>query len=277
MLERFRTWLYAPGDRPDRCRKAMATHADQVIWDLEDAVSEDRKTFARDTVTALLKEPFARKPWVRVNGWDTEWGLKDFERLHGVLGNHLRVVVPKATLKVAQALQEYGFSGEWLFIIETAQGLADVMDMKTPWPVNGQARFAFGALDYRNDMGALETADEVEITLPRSLLVLASRVWGWLAPIDAVFPGIADGDAVEASSRRARVLGMAGKMIIHPQQIAPVHRAYAPRPEDVDWAEEVMKAAQSAGAVKVRGAMVDRPVIERARQILKETNEGGEA
>ncbi len=271
MPDTSRTWLYAPGDRPDRLQKAMESRAHEVIWDLEDAVSSDQKLRARDTVTRLLKEPLSRTPWVRVNGLDTAWGYDDLGALHDAVGPNLRIVLPKATRAAVQELCERGFAREWLFIIETAQGLADVMDVKNPWP--GIGRLAFGALDYRNDIGALETADEGELGFPRSVLVLASRVWGWPGPIDAVFPGITDGDALEASARRARALGMAGKMIIHPQQIAPVHRAYAPAPDEVAWAREVMTASQNAGAVKVRGAMVDRPVIERARQILKEVNE----
>lgn len=276
MAERFRTWLYAPGDRPDRCQKAMASLADQVIWDLEDAVSPEHKVRARDAVIKLLRDRHPRRAWVRVNALNTEWGRDDLEELARIMGPDLRVVLPKATYEAGEEIYRRGYGGEWLFIIETAQGLADVMEVKQPWPCDrGRVRFAFGALDYRNDIGALETEDEWELAFPRSLLAVDSRAWGWHGPIDAVFPGISNDEAVRAAARRARALGMAGKMIIHPQQISPVHQAYRPTTEEVGWAHDVVNASQQAGAVKVRGSMVDRPVLERARQILDESEEGG--
>ena len=62
---------------------------------------------------------------------------------------------------------------------------------------------------------------------------------------------------------------MAGKMIIHPQQIAPVHAAYAPTEGEIAWARAVIDATQTTGVAQVRGMMVDRPVIQRAREILE--------
>ena len=271
MTEAARTWLYAPGDRPDRCLKALSTEADQVIWDLEDAVKADAKLAARSTLADLLVGDLLRVPWIRINDLGTIWGIDDLKRLAEKFGDRpARFVVPKATRAVTQEIAHLGLSAQWLFIVETAQGMADLLDMSRPWPTSGAARLAFGALDYRNDVGSRETPGEDELSWPRSVLVLASKVWGWAPPIDAVFPHMEDDAGLQTSTARARALGMAGKMIIHPRQIRSVHRAYIPTEEEVSWARDVVAGAEHQGAFQIRGMMVDRPVVERARQILAE-------
>lgn len=268
MAESYRTWLFAPGDHPERCLKALATKADQVIWDLEDAVAVDAKLSARKVLADLLATDLSRVPWIRVNGLNTAWGRDDLTTLKKAFGHHMpRFVLPKATRTSVQEIREH--TAQWLLIVETAQGIADLLDVAHAWPVSGVARLSFGALDYRNEMDARETADEAELLFPRSLMVLASKVWKWPAPIDAVFPDIEDQAAVRRSAERARNLGMPGKMVIHPRQIAAVHEAYAPSLEEEAWARTVLDAAESTtGVVKIRGRMVDRPVIEWARKIL---------
>lgn len=271
---KVRTWLYAPGDHPHRCLKALASDADQVIWDLEDAVNPDAKALARTEISALLKGPLRRVPWVRINGIDTPWGRDDLEGLEKSFGPHQPCwVVPKATGRTVEQLSSWTSRGRWLLIIETAEGLSDVIHARNPWHLPGEARLAFGAIDYRNDIGAQETDDESEIAVPRSLLALISRSWNWPAPIDAVTPAIDNLDRVHSSARRGCALGMDGKMIIHPCQIGPVHQAYRPTPSDIEWAQEVIALSKQGGAVKVHGAMVDQPVVDRARRILRDAEE----
>ena len=270
MRERYRTWLYAPLDRPDRCLKALASDADQVIWDLEDAVEESRKESARETLIDLLSTPLARVPWVRINALDTPWGVTDLKTVAPAFGSgKARWVVPKASGATVEIMNTVDVDGQWLLIVETAEGLMDLLDRSGQgWQIHGPARLAFGSLDYRNDIGAQETPDESELLMPRSVLALVSLRWCWDPPIDAVFPGIQDVAGMKASASRGRSLGFGGKMVIHPNQIGPVHTVYEPTSEEVAWAEEVVAASEARGAVQVQGAMVDRPVIERARRIL---------
>lgn len=269
MTERYRTWLHAPGDRPYRCLKALVSGADQAIWDLEDAVYVAAKVTARKLVAELLCGNLPRVPWVRINGLDTAWGEDDFKSLVGIFANRVpRFVIPKATVAIAQKVADFGVDGERLYIVETASGVADLMNAVRPWPSLGSARLAFGALDYRNDIRALETPDESELLFARSLLVVTSRQWGWPAPIDSAFPNISQGVGLKGSTQRGRALGMGGKMIIHPDQIRSVHEVYAPTAEELSRAERVLAATSSKGVVQVDGIMVDRPIIEQARQVL---------
>ncbi len=269
MMEPSRTWLFAPGDHPERCLKAVNSQADQVIWDLEDGVDASKKKEARKSLADLLAKPLPRIPWIRINCPATPWARDDMEILARAHAHKMpKWVISKSTRKSVREVLQWGFPGQWLFIVETAQGVADLLDMNRPWDAGGSARLALGALDYRNDIGAFPTEEEAELAVPRTLLVLASRLWDWPPPIDAVYPFIDDVEGMEYRARRARQGGMGGVMIIHPRQIPAVHQAYEPSSDEIAWAQQVMAAAANSGAIRVEGMMVDRPVVERARRIL---------
>jgi citrate lyase subunit beta/citryl-CoA lyase len=276
MAERVRSWLFSPADRPDRCLKALASEADQVIWDLEDAVAPEVKEDARRAVRDLLARTAdsPRVPWVRVNGLFTPWGAEDLLSLQDAVSDaRARWLVPKADARTVARLEawraEGRIRGQWLLLVETARGLDDLARAERPWLAGEAVRLAFGALDYQADLGAAAPGpDETELIVPRHLLTRRSRVFGWPAPVDAVYPAYRDPEGLRAAAERARRFGFAGKMVIHPDQIGPVHAAFSPTPAEREWAERVLAASRAGGAAAVDGAMVDRPVVERARQIL---------
>lgn len=271
-MEHTVSWLFVPGDRADRCRKALASPADQVILDLEDAVAPAVKERARQQLLVLLAEGAAdgRRPWVRINAVQAELGRADLEAFWEAFPQgHRRFLVPKADRAAFAALEPRAAGAEWVFLVETGRALWEIQREGVPEAWRGQAcRFSFGALDYQLDMGGMTGPEETELLHPRTQLALASRVGDWLPPIDAVYPSIGDLEGLEASVLRARRLGFVGKLLIHPQQIEVVHRAFAPSDEERAWAERVLAASGEAGAVQVDGMMVDRPVVDRARQIL---------
>jgi citrate lyase subunit beta/citryl-CoA lyase len=123
-------------------------------------------------------------------------------------------------------------------------------------------------MDFALDIDSAET-DEA-LLFGRSALVVASRIGGKPAPIDGVTAAIDDPDQVRAAARRSRELGFGAKMCIHPAQIAPTAEAFRPTPAEIVWATELMAAAEATGtsAIAFGGAMVDRPVLDRARRIL---------
>lgn len=100
--------------------------------------------------------------------------------------------------------------------------------------------------------------------------MIASRVAGLPGPIDGVQPAIDNDELTRGSSLRAADLGFAGRLCLHPRQVAIVHAAFAPSDEDKQWAERVVKVAQSAfgGVVRLDGEMIDKPRIDLARHIL---------
>lgn len=262
-LASARSYLFVPGNRPERFAKARAAGADAVILDLEDAVQPDEKPAARAAVLAAADS--AQPVWVRINGSDTPWFADDIAALAGHAG-FAGIVLPKAETReqietvLARAHDGFGV----LPIVETARGFAnlDVLCASPQVP-----RVVFGTLDFQVDLGI--DGDGEELHFFRSQIVLASRLAGIGAPVDGVSTTITDSAAIEADARRGRRFGFGGKLCIHPQQIDAVHRAYAWSEAEQAWADKVLQAvaASNGAAVAVDGKMVDLPVILKAQRI----------
>lgn len=261
-----RSYLFVPGNRPERFDKALAAGADAVIVDLEDAVPAAEKDAARAAVASWLSP--ARPVLVRVNAMDTAHFRADLGlcRHAGVAG----IVLPKA-----EQLDDPGLlavldatTKPLLPLIETARGLWDAPAIaRTP----RVQRLLFGSIDFQVDLG-IRGDDGDQLLFFRSQLVWVSRVAGLGPPVDGVTTAIDDAALVRADTARAHRLGFGGKLCIHPRQLAPVHAGFGPDAEETAWANRVLTAAAAAGgaAVAVDGRMVDRPVIRRAEEIVAE-------
>lgn len=250
--------LFVPGDRPQRFAKAAAAGADGIIVDLEDAVAPSAKEPAR----ARLEENLAGitvPVYVRVNAAGTAWHEDDVSAcanlpLAGVL-------LPKA--ETARACERVAANAgkPVVALVETAWGLHSAGEI-----AGACARLAFGSVDFAADVGMSHTREA--LLHARATLVLAARLAGQPAPIDGVTMAIADEAAVEEDSRYAADLGMGGKLLIHPAQVGPARRGFAPSNREVEWAGRVIAAAETGAVAVVDGQMVDGPVVTRARLIL---------
>jgi citrate lyase subunit beta/citryl-CoA lyase len=258
-----RSYLFVPGNRPERFAKALAAGAHAVIVDLEDAVAPAQKDAARAAVAQWL--PAAQPVIVRINAAGTAWFDDDVKMCArpGVAG----VMVPKAeSAETVDAVRAHaGGSVAMLPLVETARGLWNALAIGR---ARGVLRLVFGSIDYQADTGI---TDE-ELLHARSQLVLASRVAEIAPPVDGVTTAIDDADAIRRDALRARALGFGAKLCIHPKQVEIVNAAFRPTEQELDWARRVVAAdAQANGAaVAVDGKMVDRPVLLKARAILDE-------
>lgn len=254
-----RTLLFVPGDRPERFDKACASGADAVIVDLEDAVAPAAKARARDAIAHWLTPE--RHVWLRVNAVGTSWFDDDLAlaRHRGIAG----VVLPKAE-RVDDLHRLDGLAV--IALIESARGIVNAEAIAA---AAGVQRLAFGSIDFQADLGIPGEGDA--LLAFRSRLVLASRLANLPPPIDGVTVAIDDAARLSADTQRARELGFGGKLCIHPKQVPIVQNGFAPTAAEVAWAERVLAAAEAAGgaAVAVDGAMVDRPVLLRARAIVE--------
>ncbi|WP_319530159.1 CoA ester lyase [uncultured Cohaesibacter sp.] len=257
-IETIRAPLFVPANRPERFAKASASSADAVILDLEDAVAPEAKEEAR----LALSSDFTDKPIiVRINGTDTPDHAADLEAVAAL--NLSAIMLPKAESPDSITAIQTMLGGEIpvMALIETAVGLARAREIAaTP----ATARLVFGSIDYCADLGC--DHDRTALLAARSELVFASRLAGLSAPIDGVTAQLSDPELTFEDARHAKMLGMAGKLCIHPRQIDAVLRAFTPSDDEVNWARRVL--ASGDGAVSVDGAMIDAPVRQRARQIL---------
>lgn len=261
-----RSYLFVPGNRPERFAKAFDSGADAVIIDLEDAVAPDRKEAAREALAAWSKEGRAHQAQlvVRINDDASAWFEADLALLR-LLGP-CQVMLPKAESRqqidrLAAALVQ---GTRVIALIESARGLLEVDAIAAAPAVE---RLAFGTLDYALDLGLSD--DPRGLLYPASRIALASRAAQLPAPIAGVTAAIDDEAALRADVELARACGFGAKMCIHPRQVGLLHALLAPTPQQRDWAARVLAAAQAGtGAVQVDGKMVDRPVLLRAGAIL---------
>lgn len=284
-IEDVVTALFVPGDRPERFAKAAAAGADLVIVDLEDAVAPEVKAAARQNVQRALSGSdggsdssgdgeAALRGAVRINALGSAESAADAELLDALISTDAEsgtaarlaaVLVPKADDAEALSALAARVPGVPLVpLIESARGLAVVAEIAA---VPGVARIAFGGLDYAQDIAAAPTAET--LLLPRSTLVLASRVAGIAAPLDTPEPEFRDPEPAETAARTVAALGFGGKLCIHPAQVPAVARGFAPTPAQLDWARAVVEGAATGGAAyAAAGQMVDPPVLARARALL---------
>jgi citrate lyase subunit beta/citryl-CoA lyase len=262
-VQAARSFLFVPGDRPERFDKAAAAGADVVIVDLEDAVGPEQKTSAREAAVAWLAG--GGRAAVRVNASGSSHHEADLTALAGLAGL-LAVIVPKADDPAGASAVAQRTGAPVVALVESAAGMAAAAALAG---AEGVVRLAFGHLDYAVDLGA--DHGRTAMLHARSTLVLASRAAGLPGPVDGVTVALDDPDVLADDLAHARDLGLTAKLLIHPLQVSATHAAYRPSPAEVTWAEKVLSAVRetTGGAVRVDGDMVDAPVIARAEAILR--------
>lgn len=255
------SYLFVPGHRPDRFAKAAASGAHRIILDLEDAVGADAKEAARGHVHAWSDA--GGHAVVRINGADSRWFADDLAL--AAAHPQLTVMVPKATPDVLKLVADRLAGRELIGIIETVEGLVGA---RASACLDGVTRLAFGNVDFGVD--ARIPGGGAALDGARFEIVLASRLGNLPPPVDGVTVSLDSMDDLDADIRRGRGMGFSAKLCIHPRQVEPVNRGFAPTEREVTWATEVVAALEAASGdvVQVNGKMVDRPMILRARQIL---------
>ncbi|WP_062996769.1 HpcH/HpaI aldolase/citrate lyase family protein [Nocardia mikamii] len=254
------TWLFVPGDRPDRFAKAQTAGADLVVLDLEDAVAPDRKDEARDYVHQWLAG--GNRSAVRINAAGTQWYADDL----AMLAQHRAIVMipkaeePGALLNAAAGLD----SPLFIALIETARGVLNAAALAETPEVR---RLAIGTFDLAAQLG-IDPADREALAAARSALALASAAAGLSGPIDGVTGSIDEPEILISDVNYARRLGFAGKLCIHPRQVVTAAAALRPSADEIRWATSVVEATTAEGVAALNGQMIDKPVVDRAHRIL---------
>jgi len=260
------TYLFVPGDRPERFDKALASGADAIVLDLEDAVAPEAKGQARACVRRWIdgRRSEAGRVVVRINDAGSAWHGGDLGLVSG--GGFGAAMLAKAEdpAQIDALAAALGPAGRILPLVETATGMWNVERLARATRVE---RLVFGTIDYAVDLDL--SGDERGLAVPSAQMALASRCAGIASPVAGVTAAIDDEERLVADVAFARAYGFGAKLCIHPRQVPIVRRAMAPTPEEIEWARRVLAAAEGAGgAVRVDGKMVDRPVVLRARALL---------
>lgn len=266
------TYLYVPGDRPERFDKALASGADAIVLDLEDAVAADRKVLARETVARWIAAlaPGSVEVWVRVNP-----GALQEADIRAVAHPRLTGVwLPKVgsahdVEQVDGLLTELCPDAAVSALIETAAGVfAAPAIARAP-----RMRFLqLGEVDLAADLGVEVDDDGTALLFARSRVIAAGVAAGIDPPPAAVSRNFRDSDVLEADTRALARLGFVGRACIHPAQLAPVRRVFTPSSEEVGKARAVLaglKAAESGVAVDEAGFLIDEAVARQARRVLE--------
>jgi citrate lyase subunit beta/citryl-CoA lyase len=260
-----RSFLFVPADRPERFAKALATRADRIIIDLEDAVAPDAKAAAREILVNWLEGAGASNVMVRVNAVATPWHDDDMRAIAG-LAQVVGLMLPKAEAvnAIAETRAKLSMNKSLVGLVETVRGVADLRAVAgTP----GLSRLAFGTVDFCLETGIEGQGPELDFV--RTQLTLESCLAGLAAPIEGVTVDIKAADILETDIARARRYGFGGKLCVHPSQVDPINSGFSPSADRIDWARRVIEAAKSgAGAVTVDGKLVDRPIVLQAEKIL---------
>jgi citrate lyase subunit beta/citryl-CoA lyase len=258
-------YLFVPATRCERVAKAWAAGAQAVIIDLEDAVDASQKQTARAQVSEMSK---AQMPpaWLRINATTTPWFQADLALAARLAHERCLagLMLPKTESAEDLAAVQSQVAAPVIALVESARGITGLAQIAQQ---PGLHRIAFGSADLARDLGCEDSWDS--LLLARQAVVLHSAAQGLPAPIDGVSFALDDAPAVRSDAERAARHGFGAKLCIHPAQLEPTRQGFAPSAAQLQWAQAVVAAAgDGSGARRVQGQMIDRPVIERAKQIL---------
>jgi (S)-citramalyl-CoA lyase len=275
-----RSMLFVPGNRPERFSKALATAADLVCVDLEDAVSagaakEEARAHALHELSKLSADPSHRRRLIlRINSVKTADGLRDVLALRDLPDWRPPLVVPKTDSASELAMLDQLFvrrdssPHQFLPMIETLRGLEAAAEIARSLPAEQVIAVMIGCVDLSIELNC--TMDWDSLLYARSRVVHAARLAG-VAVLDTPNMDARNLTVLADEAARAARLGFSGKAAIHPAQIEPIHRAFAPTAEQIKRAQEVIQLYEqmaATGAALLDGKLVDLPVYLAAKNLL---------
>ncbi|TME72777.1 MAG: CoA ester lyase [Chloroflexi bacterium] len=287
----MRSLMFVPAHRDRMVARALGlgefgpSALDVAILDLEDGVPPASKEEARRALAETLARTTRGGPlrFVRIQRALSDAGEADLDAvvragLDGIVAPKVRRSEEMAWLADALDARERAmrFAPGTIRIIASIESAAALVDAPRIAAASDRVvGLAFGSEDFALDLGlpTKREGEAAELLYARSATVVAAAAAGKLA-FDGIWPDIDDAAGLRADSLRARRLGFAGKTLIHPGQIAVVNEVFSPSDAEIDEARRVVRAFEEAlgrghGAVALGGQMLDAPVVDRARRVLR--------
>ena len=251
--------LFLPASNPRAIAKARQAGSDLVVLDLEDAVKPEDKDAARDAAVEAVETAWPMPVAIRINGVGSEWHSLDLDAAARSAAD--LVVVPRAISAhlihgVAEAVGK-----PVLAMIETAAGVLAAAEIAP-----ATAGLIAGTNDLAADLRLPPSAGRAPLQTALQTIVLAARAAG-VAVFDGVFNELENAPGLVAEAEEGRRLGFDGKSLIHPSQIEPCRRAFAPTEAEIEHARRLV-AAFDGGAERFEDQMIERMHVEAARRLL---------
>jgi citrate lyase subunit beta/citryl-CoA lyase len=277
MIRPRRSALYMPGANERALEKAKSIPADVLLLDLEDAVAPDAKPAARDRVCGLVADRAYgdREVVIRVNAPGTAWHEDDLRAV--AQAGPSAVLVPKVSAPetvhaIENALEHAGAAPEtaiWA-MLETptamfaAERIASASERLTV--------LVLGTNDLANELQAEQVPGRAPLLTGIGMALLGARAAGKVI-LDGVYNDVKDAAGFEAECEQGRQFGFDGKTLIHPSQVEPCNRVFAPAPEQIEHSRAVLGAwdealAAGRGVATVNGRLIENLHVDNARRIL---------
>ena len=254
-----RSILFLPASNPRAIARARTAGSDLVVLDLEDAVKPDDKMLARAAAVDAARQAWPMPVAIRLNHAASLWYDEDVEAVRHSAAD--AVVVPRTgSADEVIAVREWA-DRPTLAMVETAAGV-----LSAPAIAREAAALVAGTNDLAADLRLPPDAGRAPLQMALQSIVLAARAAG-IAVFDGVFNGLKDPDGFVEQAAEGRRLGFDGKSLIHPDQVEPCHRAFAPSEADIDRARRLVAAA-TGGAERFEDRMIERMHVEAAQRLL---------
>ena len=267
-----RTWLYVPAHNSGQVTKALASEADCVVLDLEDAVPGTEKDLARTSAIQVIQHEHFKHVLIRINAHNTPWHEADLAAIAAadqIAPGFAGVRIPKAEdpAQIGHIAEILGPNISVHLLIESALGLANLQHLAH----QSVDSIALGESDLTSDLAW--TSDRA-LDPVRVQLTIAARAAHLPRPPASVFTNVTDIDGLIASTQHLKSLGFFGRSVIHPNQIAPVNRIFSPTLAEIDAAHELLqevikqRSENRVAFIRSDGSFIDPALIRQAHTIL---------
>jgi len=300
----FRTLLFIPGNNKRFLEKSRLLYPDILCLDLEDSVPISEKSIAREMIIQSLstnnhslnrinininnkidnannKHKDLPQLFVRINSFESELYEQDLE---SVICNRLDgIVIPKVNsdselekiTEIIETLEKKRNVQKIIRLIPSIESSQGVVNSYHIAKYNSRiCSLLFGVFDYLYDMKLDYENEGLEYSYARAKIPVDARAAG-IPALDSIWQKVDDLDGLQRDAKTAKKLGYAGKSIIHPKHIEPVHNVFVPSQNEIEWAKkviltlnEIQKHGDKRGAFKVDGKMIDAVHFKQAKLIL---------
>ena len=276
-IQKRRSFIFCPGNKPDMIPKALSSGADMVCIDLEDAIIPEHKNISRVSTVKAFEEisiPNGVETLIRINDVNSKEGKDDIQAILNSKNTASGLMLPKiqSVDEIIDLESQIKLANKNLnlhIIIETNMGLQNAWNIAQSSSLIKS--LLFGGVDMSADLGC--NGDWLSLLYARSRVVHAAAGAG-IDSIDVPFLDLEDMDGMRNEAQKSKNLGFSGKGSIHPKQIESLNKVFTPSSEEIAYANKVIKAFNEAsdGLVVVDGKLIEKPVLRTALKTIANSN-----